>query len=378
MVLPLWPSQPWMGTLLTLLVQEPRLLPRRAHLLRHPSTEEDHPILKHTRLMACLLSGNICETEAFLQQVQTSSWPPGDLQLRSSISHMSTGGSFCNSWNINPLAPTVANVVNFLSDTFHRGVGYTSVNTARGAVSSLGIVVDGCRAGNHPLVTRLLRGVFNLRPSSPRYTETWDVQLVVQRLRAMEPLCSLPLKDLTLKLVMLMALTQAARVHTLHLLLLWDVRIGKDSICVWLGGNIKQCRPKFSVRFVTFQAYATDKRLCVCETLKMYIARTEELRGVAVRENEKLLLSFIKPHKHVTRDTVARWIRTVLHMSGVDTDKYSAGSVRPAAASKAKAMAVPLQLILAKAGWSREATFAKYYDKEIVPALDPFQEAVLH
>ena len=65
------------------------------------------------------------------------------------------------------------------------------------------------------------------------------------------------------------------------------------------------------------------------------------------------------------------------HMSGVDTDKYSAGSVRPAVASKAKAMAVPVTHIMAKAGWSRAATFAKYYDKEVVPEIDMFQEAVL-
>ncbi|MPC60649.1 hypothetical protein E2C01_054704 [Portunus trituberculatus] len=62
-------------------------------------------------------------------------------------------------------------------------------------------------------------------------------------------------------------------------------------------------------------------------------------------------------------------------MSGVDTDKYSAGSVRPAAVSKAKAMAVPIKHIMAKAGWSREATFAKYYNK-IIPVHDPFQDAV--
>lgn len=40
-------------------------------------------------------------------------------------------------------------------------------------------------------------------------------------------------------------------------------------------------------------------------------------------------------------------------------------------------MAVPVTHIMAKAGWSKEATFAKYYDKEIVPERDVFQEAVL-
>ena len=291
--------------------------------------------------------------------------------------HVNRWLQFCDTGRISPLNPTVTEIVNFLSDTFHRGVGYESVNTARGALSSLGIVVDGCRAGNHPLVNRFLRGVFNLRPSTPRYAGTWDVQLVFQKLRTMGPLCSLSLKDLTLKLVMLMALMQAARAQTLHLLLFANIDIKEDSISVWLGGNIKQCRPKFNVRFVTFKAYGRDSGLCVCEALKMYIARTLKFRNVVDQENDKLLLSFITPHKNVTKDTIARWIRTVLRMSGVDTDKYSAGSVRHAAVSKAKAMAVPITHIMAKAGWSRETTFAKHYDKEIVRETDSFQEAVL-
>lgn len=65
-----------------------------------------------------------------------------------------------------------------------------SVNTPRGVIPSLGIVVDDCRAGNYSLVNRLLRGVFHLRPSTPRYTETWDVIPVFRKLRTMHPLQS--------------------------------------------------------------------------------------------------------------------------------------------------------------------------------------------
>ena len=82
-------------------------------------------------------------------------------------------------------------------------------------------------------------------------------------------------------------------------------------------------------------------------------------------------------HKNVSKDTIARRIRKVVQMSGVDTKKYSAGSVQPAAVSKANAMAVPIMHIIAKAGWSRETTFAKHYDKEIVQELDNFQETIL-
>ena len=67
----------------------------------------------------------------------------------------------------------------------------------------------------------------------------------------------------------------------------------------------------------------------------------------------------------------------MLTISGVDSAKYSAGSVRTAAASQARAMSVPICHILSKAGWSRESTFAKHYNKEIVQEGDPFQDAVL-
>lgn len=58
-------------------------------------------------------------------------------------------------------------------------------------------------------------------------------------------------------------------------------------------------------------------------------------------------------------------------MSDADTN------VKPAAALKVKAMAVPLTCIVQKAGWSRETTFAKYYDKQIATNSDLFQNALL-
>ena len=164
-----------------------------------------------------------------------------------------------------------------------------------GALSALGIVVEGCRAGNHPLVNRFMRGVFNLRPSTPRYAATWDVKLVLQRIRTMDPLQSLSLKDLSLKLVMLMALTQAARIQTLHLLLLKNIAFGENSVTVMLGDNIKQCRPKFNVQTVEFRAYTQDNRLCVLMTMKEYIDRTEELRTESGNADGKLLVSYINP-----------------------------------------------------------------------------------
>ena len=233
-----------------------------------------------------------------------ASWKPGtEKQYRP---HINRWIQFCGKWTIDSLHPSVTDVLNFLSVTFHRGVGYECVNTARGALSAVGIVLEGCRVGNHPLVNRFLRGVFNLRLPTPRYAETWDVAPVLQKLRTMDPLDCLSLKELTLKLVMLMALTQAARVQTLHLLMLRNISIGEDDISIWLGDNIKQCRPNFNVRVVKFGAYVEDARLCVYVTFKKYLKLTEKIRKEFVNDNGKLFISFMKPHKNVSKDTVAR------------------------------------------------------------------------
>ena len=106
MVVPLWPSQPWMGTLLGMLVDYPRLIPSRDNVLTHPSLAGSHPVMRHTRLMACLLSGRPYENEAFLQQAQTSCLPHGNQALPNSTNRMSTGGNnFVLNGTLIPLLP---------------------------------------------------------------------------------------------------------------------------------------------------------------------------------------------------------------------------------------------------------------------------------
>lgn len=78
MVVPVWPSQPWMGTLLRMLVDHPRLIMQKKAVLVHPSSGEEHPIMRQTQLMACRLSGSNYEHEEFLRRVQSSSWPHGN------------------------------------------------------------------------------------------------------------------------------------------------------------------------------------------------------------------------------------------------------------------------------------------------------------
>ena len=84
-----------------------------------------------------------------------------------------------------------------------------------------------------------------------------------------------------------------------------------------------------------------------------------------IRDGEMFFVSYIKPHKAVSRDTLARWIVETLKQSGVDIKSFSSHSTRSAATSKMKCTGVPLEDILKCGGWSNARTFAKFYHKPI-------------
>lgn len=106
--------------------------------------------------------------------------------------------------------------------------------------------------------------------------------------------------------------------------------------------------------------FKQNKKLCVASVLKEYIDRTKELRS-----GTRLFVAYIVPHKGVSRDTISRWIRTIMQSSGIDVKKFTPHSTRAASTSKAFDSNVPLGAILKTAGWSKESTFNKFYNKPV-------------
>ena len=118
---------------------------------------------------------------------------------------------WCGEQHCDPFSGPVSHVVNFLAYLFENGYQYRSLNAYRSAISSVHVHVDGVAVGQHPLVTRLMKGVYHSRPPLPRYTSTWNVDRVLFFLESLDPLGDLSLKDLTFKTVMLLALTRPSR-----------------------------------------------------------------------------------------------------------------------------------------------------------------------
>ena len=96
--------------------------------------------------------------------------------------------------NVNPLSPSLTNVLDFLALQFYEGKEYRTVNVYGSALSAVLPLIDGHKAGSHPLVCQLLKGVFQLRPPQPRYATTWQVSKVVHYISSLGSNSHLPTK----------------------------------------------------------------------------------------------------------------------------------------------------------------------------------------
>ncbi|CAB4001734.1 Hypothetical predicted protein [Paramuricea clavata] len=129
---------------------------------------------------------------------------------------------------------------------YEKGAGYSTMNTARSALSCLVAPIDNYPMGAHLTVRRFLKGIFQLRPATPRYHNIWDVQDVLHHLKTLVPITDITLKDLTLKLTMLIALVSAQRRQSIQLLNI-DYMVKDDTSYVFtIKDHIKQSRPGYT------------------------------------------------------------------------------------------------------------------------------------
>ena len=169
-----------------------------------------------------------------------SSWRKSTEKSYSSAWNKWSG--WCEERNTDPFSATIAEIADFLTHQFRDGKQYSTINSYRSAISNTHPHIEGYPTGKHPIICRLMQGVFNERPSEPKYSEIWDIDEVLLHLESMADLGDLSFKELTLKTVMLMALSNADRASDLHLLDLRYMQIQPDKIKFSVPGLSKTRR----------------------------------------------------------------------------------------------------------------------------------------
>lgn len=275
---------------------------------------------------------------------------------------------WCNRQQVNCELPTEKDIADYLISLHTEGKSYSVLNTHRSMLFQTLQLISG-RVFDSIIITRIMKGLYNVNPPKPKYRVTWDVSVVLAYIRTLYPLEALSLKDLTFRLVMLLALTTAQRAQTLVSLSLdhmQDITVGCIFHIVTLLKTSGPGRTQPSVCVKKF----VDAELCVYRTLVHYIAVTSGLR-----KTRQLLMSYVT-FRAVSTATLARWIRTVLSSAGVSS-AFRAHSTRSASTSAAFHAGVPLHDIFQAANWTNSCTFATFYRRDVVVADSQFADAVL-
>ena len=171
-IVPFWTTQPWFSKLGKMLINCP-LLPRRINTLLHP-TKAKHELNK-LQLIACNLSGNTTRTEEFRKEEQTFCCPLGETQ-RKKKSYIKRWIRFCGERNVNIMSPYIINFMTMCMDELK--LGYSALNTVRTSLSSF-IMIDSHSIGSHPIISRFMKGVFQIKPAIPKNIVIWDTSIVL-------------------------------------------------------------------------------------------------------------------------------------------------------------------------------------------------------
>ena len=223
-----------------------------------------------------------------------------------------------------------------------------------------------------PNVSRLMKSFEKMRPTIPRYIVTWDVKKVLDLLRTWFPHRTLSMKQITLKTCMLVAITSSDRAQTLQKMRVDQCVCTAKGVEFPIFANLKTSRHLRRPRVVLCPKWSEpslDVEKCVTD----YLTRSLTLRYKTVRRGKPKPNQFFISYKTglpVATNTISRWLREVMDLSGIDTEYFKAHSVRGASVSKAKRRGATPNQIITQGDWTNAKTFLDHYDRDILnPAI---------
>ena len=137
--------------------------------------------------------------------------------------------------DIDPFKAEIPNIISFLASEQKEGAAFGTLNSHRSAIA----LIVGPEISEDHRVKRFMKGAFNLKPNEPKYDITWDPQIVLDLYGKKESNEKLTLKDLTKKLITLLAIITALRMQTFSLIRTENIEIFEEKILIKIPEIIK-------------------------------------------------------------------------------------------------------------------------------------------
>ena len=137
----------------------------------------------------------------------------------------------------------------------------------------------------------------------------------------------IPITLKTHKVVTLPCLGSFGRVHTISLIRKSNVHfLANKSAIIFIYDDLKVKRPRRPHFTLEFPHFNQDRRLCVAYNLRLYLHRTRFLRALS---QDQLFISYYRPHKPVTKDSLSRWVKNSLQELTSAFFRHIVGEVPP-------------------------------------------------
>ena len=106
-----------------------------------------------------------------------------------------------------------------------------------------------------------------------------------------------------------MAILSGQRYQPIHALSTRDMQVSDSKVVFIVNELLKTSRPRKYATKLEFLSFDEDPRLCVARYISEYLKRTKGMR----HDHHQLLVSYQKPHRPVSKDTVSRWLKHELN-----------------------------------------------------------------
>ncbi len=293
LIAPFWPSQTWFSELTPLLYRPPWEIPIRRDLLSPASGQDLASSTGALEVVGMAHTGPRAVIDGLPAEVQetiASARAPATRKLYSS--KWGVFESWCLTRAIDPVNCPVGPVLEFLQERLTAGAAATTLRVYVAAIAARR-ELDEIPLGRHRMVSAFMRGVRCLRPVRPTAVPSWDLSVILEGLvtAPFEPLESASDRILTLKFVLLLALTSLKRVGDLQAFSVsetcMDFAPGLVKVTLWPrpGYIPKVLSTSFRSQVVTLHSFhpppfasSEDEKLhmlCPVRALKLYVDRSK-------------------------------------------------------------------------------------------------------
>ena len=277
-------------------------------------------------------------------------------------------GSWCDQRQADPFSTSLNVILEFLPELLHKRYKYHTIGVYRSTISNFHQPIDGIVIGEHPLMSKFMKGVYSMcPPSGAQILCDMGCEPGLEFFENMSPSRKVNSETINVKTSDFSS-TSAARSSSVHKMDLRFRQFKSNGVLFKIPELTKCSGPKRPFKELFLVSFPPDRRLCFVKYFKRYQKLTERLRNNSNYNSSRLFLSYIKPHRPVSSSTIAQWVKSVLTLSGINTESFSAHSTRAAASSAAAGAGVALKDIMNAADWTNESTFKKFYHKPVFSA----------